>query len=84
MPEPLQVVIAEDNDLVREGVRRLLEESGKDRVGDVDDLVHALVEVSTGGSVIDPLIVPALVRRWTNDDVDPLGKLTPTRSSPSS
>lgn len=160
MPEPVQVVIAEDNYLVREGVRRLLEESGhvqvlagvgsavelldavrrlaptavltdirmppghqmegieaahaireahpdigvvvlsqhtdeayalalfergsaglgyllKDRVGDVDDLVHALLEVSAGGSVIDPMIVDALVRRRTRDDVDPLGELTP-------
>ena len=160
MPEPLQVVIAEDNYLVREGVRRLLEDSGrvrvvagvgtatelldavrrlgpdavltdlrmppthrmegieaahairaahpeigvvvlsqhvdetyamalfengssglgyllKDRVGDLDDLVHALVEVSAGGSVIDPTIVDALVRRRSRDDSDPLAGLTP-------
>ncbi len=160
MPDPLQIVIAEDNYLVREGVRRLLEDSGrvsvlagvgtavelldavrrlgpdavltdirmppthqmegieaahsirashpaigvvvlsqhtdeayalalfeggsaglgyllKDRVGDVDDLVHALVEVSNGGSVIDPSIVDALVRRRTRDDADPLTALTP-------
>ena len=29
MPEPLEIVIAEDNYLVREGVRRLLEDSGR-------------------------------------------------------
>ena len=160
MPEPLQIVIAEDNYLVREGVRRLLEDSGrvtvlagvgtavelldavrrlapdavltdirmppthrmegieaaheiraahpgigvvvlsqhtddayalalfehgsaglgyllKDRVGDLDDLVHALLEVSGGGSVIDPLIVDALVRRRRRDEGDQLGGLSP-------
>ena len=144
--EVLKVVIAEDNYLVREGIRRLLEDSGeidvvactgnaaelldavrrfspdavltdirmppghhmegiaaarlirsahpdtgvvvlsqhadqsyalalfsegsaglgyllKDRVGDLEDLVHALREVRAGGSVIDPQIVDALVRR---------------------
>ena len=37
----------------------------KDRLGDVDDLVHALREVAAGGSVIDPAVVEALVRRHT-------------------
>jgi DNA-binding NarL/FixJ family response regulator len=160
VPDPLEIVIAEDNYLVREGVRRLLEDSGrvtvlagvgtavelldavrrlgpdavltdirmppthrmegieaahairadhpeigvvvlsqhtdeayalalfengsaglgyllKDRVGDLEDLVHALVEVHSGGSVIDPLIVDALVARRTRDDADPLVALTP-------
>ena len=160
MPEPLQIVIAEDNYLVREGVRRLLEDSGrvtvlagvgsavelldavrrldpdavltdirmppthrmegieaahairaahpeigvvvlsqhtdetyalalfengssglgyllKDRVGDLDDLVHALVEVSTGGSVVDPVMIDALVRRRSRDEADPFAALTP-------
>ncbi|MDF3046094.1 MAG: DNA-binding response regulator [Ornithinibacter sp.] len=160
MPEPLEIVIAEDNYLVREGVRRLLEDSGrvtvlagvgtavelldavrrlgpeavltdirmppthrmegieaahaireahpeigvvvlsqhtdeayalalfengsaglgyllKDRVGDLDDLVHALVEVSTGGSVVDPVIIDALVRRRSRDEADPFAALTP-------
>ncbi len=49
----------------------------KDRVGDVDDLVHALTEVTSGGSVVDPLIVDALVRRRARDAAHPLGKLTP-------
>ena len=160
MPEPLEIVIAEDNYLVREGVRRLLEDSGrvtvlagvgtavelldavrrlgpdavltdirmppthrmegieaahairadypsigvvvlsqhtdeayalalfengsaglgyllKDRVGDLEDLVHALVEVSSGGSVIDPVVVDALVRRRRRDEADPLAALDP-------
>jgi DNA-binding NarL/FixJ family response regulator len=159
MPDALEIVIAEDNYLVREGVRRLLEDSGrvrvlagvgtatelldavrrlapgavltdirmppthrmegieaahairaahpdigvvvlsqhtdeayalalfengsaglgyllKDRVGDLEDLVHALTEVSGGGSVIDPTIVDALVRRRV-PEVDSLTSLTP-------
>jgi DNA-binding NarL/FixJ family response regulator len=35
----------------------------KDRVGDLDDLVHALRTVRAGGSVVDPVIVDTLVRR---------------------
>jgi DNA-binding NarL/FixJ family response regulator len=160
VPDQLAIVIAEDNYLVREGVRRLLEDSGrvtvlagvgtaaelmdavrrlgpdavltdirmppthrmegieaahairaqhpeigvvvlsqhtdeayalalfengssglgyllKDRVGDLDDLVHALAEVRAGGSVIDPVIVDALVRRRRHDEADPLAALTP-------
>jgi len=146
MPDALRVVLAEDNYLVREGTRRLLQDSGavevlaavgtaeelrdavrrispdavitdirmppghhmegieaarairadhprigvvvlsqhtdqsyafellrdgaaglayllKDRLGDVEDLVHALREVSAGGSVIDPVVIDALVAR---------------------
>ena len=33
----------------------------KDRLGDVEDLVRALREVGAGGSVIDPVVVDALV-----------------------
>jgi DNA-binding NarL/FixJ family response regulator len=159
-PEVLRVVIAEDNYLVREGVRRLLEDSGevevvagtgdatelldavrrfspdavltdirmppghhmegieaarairsahpdtgvvvlsqhadesyalalfadgsaglgyllKDRIGDLEDLVHALREVRTGGSVIDPQIVDTLVRRRSATASSPLGALSP-------
>jgi DNA-binding NarL/FixJ family response regulator len=158
--EPLRVVIAEDNYLVREGVRRLLEDSGevdvvactgnatelldavrrlsphavltdirmppghhmegiqaarairaahpdtgvvvlsqhadesyalalfadgsaglgyllKDRIGDLEDLVHALREVRAGGSVIDPQIVDTLVRRRTAEATGPLTELSP-------
>ena len=46
MPEPLKVVIAEDNYLVREGTRRLLEDSGEvdvvAAVGDADELRDAV------------------------------------------
>jgi DNA-binding NarL/FixJ family response regulator len=160
MPEQLRVVIAEDNYLVREGTRRLLEDSGevavvaavgtagelldavrrfvpdavltdirmppshhtegieaahairgaypaigvavlsqhtdesyalalfrdgtagfayllKDRLGDLDDLVRALRAVVAGGSVIDPLVVDALVSRRSRTATSPLGALTP-------
>jgi DNA-binding NarL/FixJ family response regulator len=160
MPRRLRVVIAEDNYLVREGLRRLLEDSGevevlacvgtavelldavrrlrpdvvltdirmppghhtegieaartirasypgtgvlvlsqhtdesyattlfadgsaglgyllKDRIGDLEDLVHGLAEVHAGGSVIDPLIVDALVRRRSKDATSPLSTLSP-------
>jgi DNA-binding NarL/FixJ family response regulator len=159
MPEPLRVVIAEDNYLVREGLRRLLEDSGavsvlacvgtatelldavrrlspdavltdirmppthqmegieaahairathpgigvvvlsqhtdesyalalfengsaglgyllKDRIGDLEDLVHALTEVHGGGSVIDPEIVDTLVRRRSGSQ-SPVAQLSP-------
>ena len=46
MPEPLRVVIAEDNYLVREGTRRLLEDSGEvvvvAAVGVPDELLEAV------------------------------------------
>jgi DNA-binding NarL/FixJ family response regulator len=157
--EPMRVVLAEDNYLVREGTRRLLEDSGevrvvaavgdaeellaavrrlapqavvtdirmppghhmegilaahairaehpgtgvvvlsqhtdesyafellrdgtaglayllKDRLGDVDELVHALREVAAGGSVIDPVVVDALVARHSRTDQSPLAGLT--------
>jgi DNA-binding NarL/FixJ family response regulator len=151
MSETLRVVIAEDNYLVREGVRRLLEDSGqvdvvacvgdarelldavrrlspsavltdirmppgrairtehpkigvvvlsqhtdesyaralfndgsaglayllKDRVGDLEDLVRALNEVASGGSVVDPLIIDTLVARQQTRASSPLGSLTP-------
>ena len=158
MPDALRVVLAEDNYLVREGTRRLLQDSGavevlaavgtaeelrdavrrispdavitdirmppghhmegieaarairaghprigvvvlsqhtdqsyafellrdgaaglayllKDRLGDVDDLVHALREVSAGGSVIDPVVIDALVARRART-ASPLTALT--------
>ena len=46
MPERLRVVIAEDNYLVREGTRRLLEDSGEVEVlasvGNADELLQAV------------------------------------------
>jgi DNA-binding NarL/FixJ family response regulator len=159
MSRTLRVVIAEDNYLVREGVRRLLEDSGqvevvacvgdaselldavrrlapnavltdirmppshhmegieaarairtdhpkigvvvlsqhtdesyarlfsdgsaglayllKDRVGDLEDLVRALNEVASGGSVVDPLIIDTLVARQQTRASSPLASLTP-------
>ena len=158
MPDALRVVLAEDNYLVREGTRRLLQDSGavevlaavgtaeelhdavrrispdavitdirmppghhmegieaarairadhprigvvvlsqhtdqsyafellrdgaaglayllKDRLGDVEDLVHALREVNAGGSVIDPVVIDALVARRART-ASPLTALT--------
>ena len=49
----------------------------KDRIGDLEDLVHALREVRTGGSVIDPQIVDTLVRRRSTSATSPLAGLSP-------
>ena len=167
MPEPLRIVMADDNYLVREGARRLLEDSGdvivaaavgsapelldaverlrpvavltdirmpasqhgregkpsmegidaahairsaypatgvvvlsqyadetyafelfrdgtaglayllKDRIGEVSRLLEALREVSTGGSLIDPQVVEALVRGRARVRASALKDLTP-------
>jgi DNA-binding NarL/FixJ family response regulator len=159
-PERLRVVIAEDNYLVREGTRRLLEDSGavdvvaavgtahelldavsrlrpdavvtdirmppghhmegieaahairrshpgvgvmvlsqhadqayafelfkdgtsglayllKDRVGELDELLHALREVVAGRSVIDPQVVEVLVASRARIAESPVSRLTP-------
>ena len=49
----------------------------KDRVGDLEDLVRALHEVTSGGSVVDPLIIDTLVARQQTRASSPLGSLTP-------
>jgi DNA-binding NarL/FixJ family response regulator len=49
----------------------------KDRVGDVDALVHALREVCRGGSVVDPIVVEALVARRSRLAGSLLDGLTP-------
>ena len=49
----------------------------KDRVGDLQRLLHTLVEVSTGGSVIDPEVVEALVARRARLRDSPLARLSP-------
>jgi DNA-binding NarL/FixJ family response regulator len=160
MSEPLRVVIAEDNYLVREGTRRLLEDSGevevvaavgapdelldaverllpdavltdirmppghdmegilaaqrirarhpqvgvvvlsqhadeayafqllkdgtaglayllKERVGDTDELLRAIRETIAGRSVIDPVVVEALLARRGRLAHSPLADLTP-------
>jgi DNA-binding NarL/FixJ family response regulator len=48
----------------------------KDRVGDVAQLAGAIREVATGGSVMDPKIIEALVAARTRND-SPLDELTP-------
>ena len=49
----------------------------KDRVGDLDQLLAALREVTAGGSVIDPQVVDALVSRRARLQASPLARLTP-------
>jgi DNA-binding NarL/FixJ family response regulator len=49
----------------------------KDRLGDLEDLVHALREVTRGGSVIDPIVVEGLVSRRRRAAESPLATLTP-------
>jgi DNA-binding NarL/FixJ family response regulator len=49
----------------------------KERVGGVDDLVHAIREVSGGGSVIDPAVVEALVAANARAPRSDLDRLTP-------
>ncbi|WP_404380431.1 response regulator transcription factor [Knoellia locipacati] len=39
----------------------------KERVGDLDEIAHALHEVARGGSVLDPLVVEALLARRAAD-----------------
>ncbi len=48
----------------------------KERVGDLDELVRALKEVSKGGSVLDPKIVEALVSAKDRMAHSPLAQLT--------
>lgn len=54
---PLRVVVAEDNYLVREGVRRLLEESGRvtvaAAVGTADELVDAVRRLAPDAVLTD-------------------------------
>jgi DNA-binding NarL/FixJ family response regulator len=49
----------------------------KERVGGVDDLVHAIREVAGGGSVIDPAVVEALVAANARAPRSDLDRLTP-------
>ena len=47
----------------------------KERIGDRDELVHALLQVAAGGTVLDPKIVEAVVRQHTGS-ASPLARLT--------
>jgi DNA-binding NarL/FixJ family response regulator len=50
----------------------------KERVSDIDQLVRAIREVASGGSVIDPAVVEALVAsRTAARQSSPLAELTP-------
>lgn len=49
----------------------------KDRVTDLDELVHALHTVARGGSILDPRVLDGLLSRRTADDAGPMPTLTP-------
>jgi DNA-binding NarL/FixJ family response regulator len=49
----------------------------KDRVGDLEQLLRALREVCAGRSVIDPIVVEALVARRVRLADSPVARLTP-------
>ena len=49
----------------------------KDRLGEVDELTRALRSVVSGGSVIDPAVVEALLVHRTRDESSPLAGLSP-------
>jgi DNA-binding NarL/FixJ family response regulator len=49
----------------------------KERVSDVDQLLHAIKEVAAGGSVIDPKVVEALVAARSRRRDSPIEHLTP-------
>jgi len=49
----------------------------KERVGDVDELLRALHETAAGRSVIDPVVVEALLTRRRRLTKSPLAELTP-------
>jgi DNA-binding NarL/FixJ family response regulator len=49
----------------------------KDRIGDVERLLEALREVVAGGSVVDPLVVEAILGRQARAASSPLSALTP-------
>jgi DNA-binding NarL/FixJ family response regulator len=49
----------------------------KERVSDAGQIVHAIEEVARGGSVIDPLVVEALVSQRTARTASALERLTP-------
>lgn len=49
----------------------------KERVGDLPQLRHAIETVVAGGSVLDPLVVEALVEARTRQAASPLSRLTP-------
>jgi DNA-binding NarL/FixJ family response regulator len=63
MPEPIRVVIAEDNYLVREGTRRLLEDSGEVQVvaavGSAEELLDAVERLVPDAVLTDIRMPPS-------------------------
>jgi len=49
----------------------------KERVSDANQIVHAVEEVARGGSVIDPMVVEALVKQRASQSSSVLARLTP-------
>ena len=49
----------------------------KDRVGDRTEIMHAVTTVAAGGSVIDPVVVEAMVARRARDRRSPVDTLSP-------
>ena len=49
----------------------------KERVSDAEQIVHAIEEVARGGSVIDPVVVEALVQSRLRRSPLPIDSLTP-------
>jgi DNA-binding NarL/FixJ family response regulator len=49
----------------------------KDRIGDRAQLVSAIEQVASGGSVVDPKVLEVLMRAKAHADSSPLGELTP-------
>jgi DNA-binding NarL/FixJ family response regulator len=49
----------------------------KERVSDATQIVHAIEEVARGGSVIDPIVVEALVQSRLKRSSSPIDRLTP-------
>jgi DNA-binding NarL/FixJ family response regulator len=49
----------------------------KERVSDAAQIVHAIEEVARGGSVIDPVVVEALVQSRLKRSSSPIDSLTP-------
>lgn len=63
-------------ELFRDGTRGLAYLL-KDRVGDRAEIMNAVRTVAAGGSVVDPVVVEAMVARRTRGPASPLDALTP-------
>jgi DNA-binding NarL/FixJ family response regulator len=48
----------------------------KERVAEIDELIRALTEVASGGSVLDPKVVEGLVGHRSDRENSPLARLT--------